>query len=760
MTPGDSRPLPPERGLLVRELPEEARADESPALRPNPAPDTPLIRLENLCKSYRRGALEIPVLEGVSLTVRRGELVALVGASGSGKSTLMNILGCLDRPTAGRYWLDGQEISAASADERAGFRNTKIGFVFQNFNLLPRTSALNNARMPLDYSPAHPSDADSRRHAERMLQRVGLGERMDHEPAALSGGQQQRVAIARSLINRPRLLLADEPTGNLDSRTTEEVLRMLQRLNADEGLTIILVTHDETVARHAQRIIRIKDGVIVDEGPVAQPAGMNASMSAGSSTGLPPDNPAGALAAGRSALLYGVKNAARTARMALRALRRNVMRSALTCLGIIIGVAAVIAMMEIGGGSTRSIQQAIASLGASVIQIDPAEISVAGVSSGGGGRATLTIEDAEALRRECPILQGVAPSVDCGGQVIFGNRNWRPGRILGVTPDYLAVRNWPVEEGEAFTMDDVRSAAAVCLIGRTVAEKLFGLESPIGKELRLRNVGLKVVGILGRKGANVMGQDQDDFLIAPLNTIKLRVTGLRQTAQAAAAASSSGSVQTRSQVYPGQPPPLYPPPSPSQAANTPQLVRFTDLNDVWVAAGSPQNIPLAIRQVTAVLRDRHRLRPGAPDDFRIRDLTEISQTFAATSRTMTNLLMVVALISLVVGGVGIMNIMLVSVTERTREIGIRMAVGARARDILRQFLIEAVVLCLAGGVVGILLGRGISLAITALLHWPTLPSLPAIIASVAVAVTVGIIFGYYPAWKASRLDPIEALRYE
>ena len=710
-----------------------------------------LIRLENVCKSYRRGTLDIPVLQGVSLTVERGELVALVGVSGSGKSTLMNILGCLDRPTSGRYWLDGQEISSASADDRAVLRNTKIGFVFQTFNLLARTSALNNARMPLDYSPAHPSDTDSRRHAEKMLQLVGLADRMDHEPAALSGGQQQRVAIARSLINRPQLLLADEPTGNLDSRTTEDLLQMLQRLNQTEGLTIIIVTHDESVARHAQRIIRMKDGVIVDEGPPAQSQLVNRAET----PGLPP--PPGAPLHGDFSQF---KNVARTARMALRALRRNVMRSALTCLGIIIGIAAVIAMMEIGGGSSRSIQQAIASLGASVIQIDPADVSVAGVSSGGGGRATLTMEDAEALRNECSVLQNVAPSVDCWGQVIYGNRNWRVGRILGATPDYLAVRNWPVEEGDPFTMDDVRASAAVCLIGRTVADKLFGTESPLGKELRLRGIGLKVVGILGRKGANVMGQDQDDFLVAPLTTIKFRVTGRRQWTQSVGASSAPGSGNARSQVYPSQQPPLYPPQSASQAADTPQLVRFTDLDDVWVAAGSPRNIPLAIRQVTAVLRDRHHLRAGAPDDFKIRDHTEISETFAATSRVMTNLLLVVALISLIVGGVGIMNIMLVSVTERTREIGIRMAVGARARDILRQFLIEAVVLCLTGGVVGILLGRGVSVAITALLHWPTLPSLPAIIASVAVAVTVGIIFGYYPAWKASRLDPIEALRYE
>jgi macrolide transport system ATP-binding/permease protein len=717
---------------------------------PQSEPRRELIRLENLCKTYRRGDLQIPVLRGVSITIRRGELVALVGVSGSGKSTLMNILGCLDHPSSGQYWLDGKEISAATSDERAQFRNHKIGFIFQNFNLLPRTSALNNARLPLDYSSAHPSDSEARHHAQAMLKVVGLAERMDHEPAALSGGQQQRVAIARSLMNRPSLLLADEPTGNLDSRTTEEILRLLQQLNQEEGVTIILVTHDENVARHAGRIIRIRDGLIVEEGAPAAPRQLDRSE-------VPrlPSAP-GVVVPGH---LGGLKNVLRTSRTALRSLRRNVMRTALTCLGIIIGVAAVIAMMEIGGGSTRSIENAIASLGASVIQIDSIDVSVGGVSTGRGGSLNLTIEDAEALRRECSVLQGVAPSVDSWGQVVAGNKNWRPGRILGTTPDYLTVRNWPISDGEPFTMDDVRSSAAVCLIGQTVAQKLFGVESPLGKEIRLRGVALKVVGILSRKGANVMGWDQDDFLLAPLTTIKYRVMGQRQATQSQASPAAT-TTSTRNQIYPNQQPALYPPQSANQAANTPQITRFADLDDVWVAAGSPANIPLAIKQINSVLRDRHHIPPGGLDDFRIRDLTEISQTFAATSRIMTNLLLVVALISLIVGGVGIMNIMLVSVTERTREIGIRMALGARARDILRQFLIESVVLCLTGGIVGILLGRGVSITITNLLHWPTLLSVPAIIASVAVSCTVGILFGFYPAWKASRLDPIEALRYE
>jgi ABC-type antimicrobial peptide transport system permease subunit len=350
-------------------------------------------------------------------------------------------------------------------------------------------------------------------------------------------------------------------------------------------------------------------------------------------------------------------------------------------------------------------------------------------------------------------------------QIVYGNRNWQPWKILGTSPVYLQIRRWTdLVEGEPFTESDVSRLANVCLMGQTPARELFEEESPVGKVVRVRGVPLKVIGVLSRKGANMMGLDQDDLVVAPWTTVKFRLNSsklaLAEAPAAAATASSLTQVNTLGKLYPSNQAQAYPQRSALQAADTPQLVRFADLDDIYISVQTPEEVPQAIEDVTELLRQRHRLRAGQADDFGIRNWTEVSKALGSTTRVMTNLLLGVALISLLVGGIGIMNVMLVSVTERTREIGLRMAVGARGRDILRQFLTEAVLLCLIGGITGIVLGRGVSLTIRAMLHWPTVPSLTAVVTAVAVSVCEGLAFGFYPAWRASRLDPIEALRHE
>jgi len=732
-----------------------------------------LIRLENITKTYQLGEVAVPVLKDVSLTIHRGEMVALMGASGSGKTTLMNILGCLDRPTSGRYWLDGQEMSDLSPDQRALVRTAKLGFVFQSFNLLARTSALKNVLMPLDYAVHRPTRAEANGLATSLLEQVGLADRLHHESSQMSGGQQQRVAIARALVNRPALLLADEPTGNLDSRSGDEILQMFRRLHT-EGITVILVTHDPKVAGYADRTIRMADGMIEDDAqgshtgryftipalplhpapdphhPPLDPDGLNGNGLSGKTQAphvKPPPVTLGSLVP-------------RTLRTALSNLRRHKMRSTLTALGVIIGVAAVIAMTEIGQGSKAAIEKTIASMGACKIPIFPSAISNGGVSQGAGTFQTLKPGDVDEIARQCPAVTVVAPLVWTQAQVAYGKHNWSPQRLTGTSPGYLWTRDWQdLAEGECFTEADVRSANAVCLVGATVKRELFEDESPVGKMIRIRNVPFRVIGVLDSRGADMMGQDQDDVVLAPWTTIKFRVNGfgsnVTKTATTTAAAGSGFSRNP----YP-QPKSLYPATPATRLLNRPQPAGQTNIDMIQAKAANAEMVPIAIKQIGALLRERHHLAEDDEDDFRILDMTEIAHASARTSELMGALLLVVAAISLVVGGVGIMNIMLVSVTERTREIGLRMAVGARRYHILRQFLLEAFLLCVAGGLLGIIVGRGTSILVREIQHWTTVVSVPAILIAVFVAAGVGIVFGYYPAWKASRLDPIEALRHE
>jgi ABC-type antimicrobial peptide transport system permease subunit len=455
----------------------------------------------------------------------------------------------------------------------------------------------------------------------------------------------------------------------------------------------------------------------------------------------------------------------RTLKIALRALRRNVMRAVLTTLGIMIGVGAVIAMTNIGEGSSAMIRRTIASMGANNFLIFPGTAASGGVSFGAGSSLTLTPQDCDAIIRECPAVKAAAPLVRARTQVVYGSRNWVPQQISGTTPEFFEVRDWKnTTEGDLFTDRDVRNGSKVCVVGQTIVKNLFPSESPLGKEIRLRNVAFKIIGVLSSKGANTFGQDQDDIVVAPWTSIKSRVSGsqLQNTNQSAAAAASSGGteINTLSKIYPSAQVQLYPELSAMQTANNPMMVKFITIDQIIASADSGEQIQQAIKEITDLLRERHRLRRDEPDDFTIRDMAEISRAQSEQTKTMTTLLLCVALISLVVGGVGIMNIMLVSVTERTREIGLRMAVGARGWDIMWQFLVEALVLCLTGGAIGIVLGWLSSYLVTKFLGWSTLTSPIAIVVAVLVSAGVGLIFGFYPAWKASRLDPIEALRYE
>jgi len=453
----------------------------------------------------------------------------------------------------------------------------------------------------------------------------------------------------------------------------------------------------------------------------------------------------------------------RTLKMASLALRHNIMRAALTTLGIVIGVAAVITMMEIGNGAKAAIQRTMASMGANTVVILPGAMNIAGVNTGSGAMMTLTPEDVEAILKECPAVAYAAPIVRARAQVVYGNQNWVPTYVYGTAPAFLDIRDWTdMAEGEAFSDHEVLNSSKVCLVGETVVRELFGGQSPIGKHVRIKNVDFKVIGVLHKKGANLMGLDQDDILLAPWTTIKYRVVAATLAAgnQSSINAANTAEVNTLNTIYPETAQNLYPVPSTTEQTDTAQPIRFANVDQILTAAPAANQVSPAITQISDLLRQRHRLRDTDPDDFIIRDMTEITKTMSATAEMMTKLLLCVAMISLLVGGIGIMNIMLVSVTERTREIGLRMAVGAEPGDILRQFLTEAVLLCLLGGTVGILLGRGSSYVVSLVLGWPTAVSVGAIVAAVLVSASVGIAFGFYPAYKASRLDPIEALRYE
>ena len=643
------------------------------------APLTPLIELAAITRSFVTGEVETRVLHGIDLQIYPGEFVAIMGASGSGKSTLMNILGCLDRPSSGTYRFMGEDVAGFDRDELARLRREAFGFVFQSYNLIGGATARDNVEVPAVYSGM---PRDERHHrAEELLAKLGLAERIHHRPNQLSGGQQQRVSIARALMNGGRIIFADEPTGALDSKSGAEVMKLLRELSAT-GHTIILITHERDVAEQAQRIIEIRDGRIVsDPGP------------------RPPQGPEPDFAphVDRTSSLSDVLEATRTA---LRALRANLFRAILTLLGIVIGVASVIAMLAIGDGAKQKVIDQVSAMGTNLLTVRPGAPNTRGRDA----PATLVIEDVQAIAGLANVLASV-PEQGATITLRAGNLDHRSS-VNGTSADYVVARNWAPASGTFFSAEDEARYATVAVLGQTVANALFPGRDAVGEFILVNNIPFQVMGVMTPKGATPWGQDQDDIVFMPFTTASLRITGQRFLRNVTVAVEDVGQIDD------------------TQAA------------------------------VQGLLLARHGV-----EDFQIRNMASVIDTVSETQNTLTVLLGTVAAISLLVGGIGVMNIMLVSVTERTREIGIRMATGARTKNILQQFLIEALVVSAVGGVIGVAVGLG-SAAIIEAFGTAVQYSLTPVVLAFSCAFLTGLVFGYLPARKAARLDPVVALASE
>ena len=652
---------------------------------------TSVVSLKGVHKTYHMGDTEIAAVCGVDLEIRRGEYVAIMGPSGSGKSTLMNLIGLLDVPEAGSYHLNGTDVTRMRDGELAAIRNRDIGFVFQQFHLLPRTSALENASLPLLY--AH-RQAEAERPA-KLLADVGLADRQTHKPTELSGGQQQRVAIARALATGPGIVLADEPTGNLDSKSADDILAIFDKLNA-QGVTIILVTHEADVAQRARRIIHMRDGKVVSD------------ETRGERTASTPSEPHAA-ASRASRIAFAFRSITMYGHLAMKALLAHKMRALLSMLGILIGTMSVIAMMALGAGAKASMEEQFSSMGSNLLIVRQNWRSGSGVSASQRPMHQLTLDDADTLR-SLPGVQIAAATVQSGARVIAGNRNWDT-EVTGTEPDYAEIRAMQNTVGRFIQDDDLRRRERVAVIGRTVLKKLFDTRNPIGEVIRINGVAFRVVGVLPEKGAGGW-RDRDDVVVIPLSTAMYRLMGKDKL----------DSIEV-------------------------QVTR----------ADLVAQVQQAILDRMAIIGGRTN---GEENPVTIHNMAEMQSALTSTSKTMSILLSSIAAISMFVGGIGIMNIMLVSVAERTREIGLRKAVGARRGDILGQFLVEAVVISALGGLLGIVLGWTISVVMNNAIGWTTVVTWQSVAIAAGCSALTGLVFGFWPARKAAALHPIEALRYE
>ncbi|MCO4317517.1 MacB family efflux pump subunit [Phyllobacterium sp. 21LDTY02-6] len=646
---------------------------------------SPVVSLKDITKTYHNGDIAVEVLHGISLDIEAGEFVAIIGQSGSGKSTLMNILGCLDQPTSGDYLLDGEHVSGFTADALAALRRRTFGFVFQNYNLIPTASAQENVEVPAVYAGLSLRDRQER--AETLLTSLKLGDRLDHRPNQLSGGQQQRVSIARALMNGGRIILADEPTGALDSQSGEDVMALLRKMNED-GHTIIVITHSREIAEQADRLIELRDGRIISDR---------------TKKGRSNPEAAGVLARQMGEGAAALADVSEAVKMAVRALRANLFRTILTLLGIVIGVGSVVAMLAIGTGAQNSVLDRISSMGSNLLIVRP---NMANFRGGEGGSiVSLVPADADAIL-EVPNVAFAVPEMTSTVTVRYGNIDYQT-TVNGTVPQFTEAKSWKVGAGEFINPRDMSTYAPVAVLGQTVAKKLFADgESPLGKYVLVSKIPFQIIGVMSEMGAGPGGNDQDDTVLIPLTTGSNRLFGQR------------------------------------------------NVRTITVQVEDGSAIDATQTAIQGLLDQRHKR-----EDTQIVNMASIREAVTETSNTLKLFLAAVAAISLLVGGIGVMNIMLVSVSERTREIGVRMATGARQRDILLQFLIEALVVSAVGGAIGVVAGLGTGVLAKAL-GAPISFTLGPVVLAFACSFLTGLVFGYLPARNASRLQPAVALSSE
>ncbi|MDF2275520.1 MacB family efflux pump subunit [Aeromonas caviae] len=669
----------------------------------------PLIRLKGIERRYQSGEHEVTVLHPLDLAIDAGEMVAIVGASGSGKSTLMNLLGCLDHPSGGQYLFRGQDTATLDALSLARLRCHHFGFIFQRYHLLPHLDAAANVEIPAIYAGTARLDRQAR--ARTLLTRLGLQDRSHHRPGQLSGGQQQRVSIARALANGGEVILADEPTGALDSQSGKEVMAILKELHA-QGHTIILVTHDMAVASHADRIITLRDGRVVEDSGHRATDDNAASPSGAPAHPLPGDgSQLAAPSVGQDA--HGTGAAVRTAsrgwdryreagRMALHAMLAHRMRTFLTMLGIIIGIAAVVSVVALGQGARAKVIDDINAMGTNTIDIFPGK-------DWGDEKAasiqTLNERDLDALLGQ-PYLEGASPQIATSGQLRYRNKT-SSGSVIGVGNDFFRVKGMTLTQGRLLDERDIRNRTAVAVVDGKTIESLLGQVDPVGQVVLVGTLPVRIVGVVTQE------------------------TGFGRSSQSVNVWLPYSAVMSR-------------------------LLSQQHFTQITIRVKDGVQPALAEQAAVALLTQRHGVK-----DFFTFSSDSIVKSVEKTTATLTLLVSAIAVISLIVGGVGVMNIMLVSVVERTREIGIRIAVGARQSDILQQFLIEAVMVSLLGG----LLGIGLALLIGALFSllvesFQMRFSLFSILMAFGCSSLIGILFGYLPARNAARLDPVEALARE